>query len=84
MTSTDRDLLVRAGQALYGSIWQSELARSLGFSDRTVRAWVGGTRTISPRIWSALGALLERRRAGLGEVADLVVRRARSEVEAAD
>lgn len=32
--------LVRdAGAALYGSRWQSEMARDLGVSDRTMRRW---------------------------------------------
>lgn len=33
-------LLHRIGEALYGSRWQSELARDLDVSDRTMRRWV--------------------------------------------
>ena len=33
-------LLRAAGEALYGSRWQSDLARDLGVSDRTMRRWV--------------------------------------------
>jgi hypothetical protein len=32
--------LRKAGFALYGEQWRSELARSLGVTDRTVRRWV--------------------------------------------
>ena len=34
--------LRQLGEALYGPRWQSDLARDLGVSDRTVRRWVGG------------------------------------------
>ena len=33
-------LLRAAGEALYGPRWQSELARALDVSDRTMRRWV--------------------------------------------
>jgi transposase-like protein len=32
--------LRKAGFALYGEQWRSELARALGVTDRTVRRWV--------------------------------------------
>jgi hypothetical protein len=35
-------LLKRCGEALYGPRWQSDLARDLDVSDRTVRRWVAG------------------------------------------
>ena len=35
-------LLQRCGEALYGPRWQSDLARDLGVSDRTVRRWAAG------------------------------------------
>ncbi len=34
--------LRKAGPALYGERWQSELARALGVTDRTIRRWLGG------------------------------------------
>lgn len=37
-----RRILIDCGEALYGPLWQSELARQLGVSDRTVRRWVAG------------------------------------------
>jgi hypothetical protein len=33
-------ILRKAGFALYGEQWRSELARALGVTDRTVRRWV--------------------------------------------
>lgn len=36
------EVLARVGEALYGPRWQSELARALGVSDRTMRRWVAG------------------------------------------
>jgi transcriptional regulator GlxA family with amidase domain len=35
-------LLVECGEALYGPLWQSALARDLAVSDRTMRRWVAG------------------------------------------
>ncbi len=35
-------LLRDAGEALYGPRWQSDLARDLHVSDRTVRRWIAG------------------------------------------
>lgn len=46
-------LLREAGEALYGPRWQSDLARDLGVSDRTVRRWVAG-QPIPAGLWSEL------------------------------
>lgn len=35
-------LLKDTGEALYGPSWQSDIARDLGVSDRTVRRWASG------------------------------------------
>lgn len=35
--------LIATGEALYGPLWQSAIARDLGVSDRTIRRWVAGT-----------------------------------------
>lgn len=58
-----RSLLARCGACLYGERWQSPLARDLGVSDRSVRAWVAGTRSIPAGVWGELVTLL-RERAG--------------------
>lgn len=39
-------LLARCGEALYGPRWQSELARDLGVTDRTMRRWAAGDQPI--------------------------------------
>ena len=38
--------LASIGAALYGPRWQTELARALGVSDRTIRRWVSGATAI--------------------------------------
>lgn len=54
--------LAKAGQALYGERWQTDLARDLGLSDgRRVRQWMAGERPIPPGIWADLAALLRQR-----------------------
>lgn len=40
------DFLRRAGEALYGPQWQSELARALDVNGRTVRRWAAGDTAI--------------------------------------
>src|SRR5260370_34598720 len=44
----DTPLIAAVGQALYGSRWQTELARALGVSDRTGRRWAACTE--QPRV----------------------------------
>ncbi len=69
-----RSLLARCGACLYGERWQSPLARDLGVSDRSVRAWVAGTRSIPAGVWGDLRRLLQERviesRGLLGELPD--------------
>jgi predicted transcriptional regulator len=36
------DILQQVGEALYDARWQSEIARRLGVTDRSVRRWVAG------------------------------------------
>ena len=51
-------LLREAGEALYGPLWQSELARALGVADRTVRRWIAGERPVPPSLGLTLRELL--------------------------
>lgn len=44
------DLLVKTGEALFGSRWQSDLARELDVSDRTVRRWVANADSLPPGV----------------------------------
>lgn len=53
-------LLRDVGEALYGSRWQSELARDLDVSDRTMRRWAAGT-DIPPGVGMDLRRLCEER-----------------------
>lgn len=67
--------LRQAGEALYGSRWQSELARALGVGDRRVREWYAGERRTPPGIWTDIAGLLRDRQqeieAVLVELAEL-------------
>ena len=58
-------LLVEAGEALYGPRWQSDLARDLGVSDRTVRRWAAGTTDVPPGVYVDLLRLTQERAAVL-------------------
>lgn len=60
--------LARIGEALYGPRWQSELARALGVSDRTMRRWAAGDYAPPPGARDDLAALLRARRAELGSL----------------
>lgn len=55
------ELLKEAGEALYGPRFQTDLARDLNVSDRTMRRWVAGE-TLPPKdVWSDLFTLLSGR-----------------------
>lgn len=43
-------LLKDAGEALYGPRWQSDIARDLKVSDRTVRRWATGADDLPPGV----------------------------------
>ena len=60
-TTNPRALLTRAGEALYGARWQSDLARALGVGPRRVREWIASERSIPPGIWDEIDALLIER-----------------------
>lgn len=57
-------ILVEAGEALYGPRWQTDLARDLGVSDRTVRRWAAGTQEMPQGAYTDLLRLTQER-AGL-------------------
>jgi hypothetical protein len=54
-------LLAETGEALYGPRWQSDLARDLGVSDRTVRRWAAGTHDMPPGVSNDLLRLARKR-----------------------
>jgi hypothetical protein len=62
-------LLHDCGEALYGSLWQSALARDLGVSDRTMRRWVAGAYDPPAGIYVDLLRLTQERAATLDGLA---------------
>lgn len=59
-----------AGEALYGSRWQTDMAELLEIDSRRVRAWMAGERSIPPGIWNELAAELRRRGSRAIKLAD--------------
>ncbi len=57
--------LASLGEKLYGPRWQTNLARALPVSTRTVRYWLSGKRQIRPLVAARIRAL-----AGGSTVAD--------------
>jgi len=54
-------LLHETGEALYGTQWQSPLARDLGCNVRTIQRYAAGTHDVPDGIWLDLHRLsLER------------------------
>jgi hypothetical protein len=62
-------LLVEAGEALYGSRWQSDMARGLGVSDRTVRRWVADSSAVPQGVYLDLLRITRERAAALDALA---------------
>lgn len=62
-------LLVEAGEALYGPRWQSELARDLDVSIRTMQRWAAGATDVPPGIYLDLLRLTQERAAVLDALA---------------
>lgn len=56
-----KDMLRRAGEALYGGRWQSAIARDLEVGDRRVREWLAGDRRTPPGVWTDIASLLRQR-----------------------
>ena len=53
--------LKAAGELLYGTRWQSDLARAVGVGDRRVREWAAGERRTPPGVWVDIAGLLRDR-----------------------
>jgi transcriptional regulator with XRE-family HTH domain len=66
--------LLTVGQALYGSIWQRELARAIGIDDSYLRKVIRGARPVTARLMADLRALVARRRAEVDAAADALDR----------
>jgi len=70
--TNDQMLLRMAGEALYGPRWQSELARDLGVSDRTMRRWVAGDTALPPGVVGELLRLVADRLGALATIERLL------------
>ena len=62
-------LLAECGEALYGPRWQSELARDLDVSIRTMQRWAAGAIDPPNGIWLDLLRLTQERAAVLDALA---------------
>ena len=65
----DHETLRTAGEALYGSLWQSALASMLGVNLRTMQRWAAGANAINPNIWPEIAALCKARSDKLNKLA---------------
>lgn len=63
-------LLEQCGEALYGSLWQTELSRALGVSDRTVRRWASGKTPVPRAVWDEIASVMDARSEMLQILAD--------------
>lgn len=64
------DLLRETGEALYGPRWQSDLARALGVSDRTMRRWASRDDRVPDGVRTDLHRLLLERAQHLDALAE--------------
>ena len=73
MTATEDDstheLFCRAGQALYGPRFASDIGRALAMSDRNIRRYVAGDLQMSPSLRLEIANLCMERAEYLAEVA---------------
>lgn len=51
------ETLIAYGEAIFGSRWQTELARKLRVSDRTMRRWKAGKHEIPENVATEIVAL---------------------------
>lgn len=66
---TSNEILRAAGEALYGSRWQTDLADALDVNDRTMRRWVAGG-TIPAEVIDDLKRLVRKKRETLKTLLD--------------
>lgn len=71
-------LIRRAGEALYGPRWQSELARDFKIADRTMRRWVDGSSDVPDGVYLELLSLCNERAAELDDLIAILPRAAAS------
>ncbi len=69
---TDPSLLSRVGEALYGSHWQTDLAKAVGVSDRTMRRWVAEPGSVPRGLYMDLLNLVVERQVVLDDLVELL------------
>jgi predicted transcriptional regulator len=65
-------LLETAGVALYGSTWQTAIARDLGVADRTVRRWLKERRSIDAVTLATLLDIARRRQEEISRAVTMI------------
>ena len=69
MTNSERENLIKAGEALYGERWKTDLGRALGLGDgRRIRQWLAGDRPIPEGVWKDVKGLLRDRELLIADV----------------
>ena len=63
-------LLRDAGEALYGSRWQTEISKAIGVSDRTIRRWIAGVDDMPAGVAMDLWRIAEEHRLRLDDIID--------------
>jgi hypothetical protein len=69
-----REILRQTGEALYGERWQSELSRTIGVSDRTMRRWVSDPYEIPGGVWNEIQELLLARVIAIEKLRNEIIR----------
>ena len=63
----NKELLIKTGEAAFGANWQTDLAKKLEVSARSIRYWVSGERQV-PNLNNELVVLLNERKAKIDSV----------------
>ncbi len=66
----DKKRLRIAGEALFGSNWQSDLAAELHVADRTLQRWYTGVFEVPEDVWKNIADISRRRGDRLFKIAD--------------
>jgi hypothetical protein len=61
VSSAQNGLLAQIGEVLYGPRWQTDLAREMGISDRTMRRWAANRAAVPQGAWRNFYERLETR-----------------------
>jgi hypothetical protein len=66
------DQLAGIGRALYGELWQAEMARALGVADRSIRRWLAGDRAVGAGVAEDLATICATRGQALAQWAQII------------